>query len=129
MVNKANWDSDERNKQNNLGRYLDSLTRHQQQMIKGISSKHLGKYLSLEEHDFLGHLKDCLTIVELSKLSKEEKQFRNRVIRETMAVWRRHKAELEQDTKDHKKETEYHEERVAKGWTPKHHESATVRTR
>ena len=126
MVNKTNWDSDEPNKQNNLGRYLDSLSRHQQQVIKGISSKHIDKYLSLEEQDFLRHLKDCLTIIELSKLSKEEKQFRDRVIRETMAVWRRHKAELEEGTKDHKEETEQWEKRkdehAAKVWTPKHHE-------
>ena len=114
MVNKANWDSDERNKQNNLGKYLDSLTRHQQQMIKGISSKHVSEYLSLEEQDFLRHLKDCLTIIELSKLSKEEKQFRDRVIRETMAVWRRHKADLEEDTKDHKQWEKRHDEREPK---------------
>jgi hypothetical protein len=98
VVNTNDWDADERNKQNDLQRYLDSLSRHQQQMIEGISSKHVDKYLSLEEEDFHTKLKDSLTFIELSKLSKEEKQFRDTLIRETMAVWRRHKAELEQNT-------------------------------
>ena len=73
MVNKDDWDADERNKQNDLSKYLASLTRHQQQMIKGIVSKHADEYLFLEEKDFLRQLQDSLTLNELAKLSNEEK--------------------------------------------------------
>jgi hypothetical protein len=60
MVNKDSWDSDERNKQNDLGKYLDGLTRHQQRMIKGIIRKHVSKYLSLDENDFLSNFRIAL---------------------------------------------------------------------
>jgi DNA replicative helicase MCM subunit Mcm2 (Cdc46/Mcm family) len=123
MVSKKDWDADENNKQNNLGSYLDSLSRHQKQMIKGIISKHVSKYLSLEEEDFRTQLNDSLTLNELSKLSKEEKQFRDKLIREIMTVWRRHKEELKEGEKEDEQHREYYAEQAAKGWMPKHHES------
>ena len=55
------WDADDRNKRNDLGKYLDSLTRHKQMMIKGIKSKNTFQYLQLEEEDFKNMLKDSLT--------------------------------------------------------------------
>jgi hypothetical protein len=89
MVNKDSWDADERNKKNNLQKYLEALTRHQRQMIKGITSKLAWEYMNVEEQDFRHQLEDSLTLTELSKLSKEEKRFRGKLIEEAMAVWRR----------------------------------------
>jgi hypothetical protein len=86
-MNKDDWDADERNKQNNLAKYLDSLTRQHREMIKGIISKDIPLYLSLDEEDFRKRLQDSLTLNELSKLSKEEIRFRDKVIEDTMAVW------------------------------------------
>jgi DNA replicative helicase MCM subunit Mcm2 (Cdc46/Mcm family) len=126
MVNKDNWDADERNKQNDLRRYLDSLTRHQQQMIKGIVGRNAFKYLSLEEKDFLKQLQDSLTLNELSKLSKEETRFRDRLIEDIMAVWRRNKAILEEYDKDHKRDQDEREKRAAEGWAPRHRDPLSI---
>ena len=71
MVNKTGWDADDRNKQDDLRKYLDSLTRHQQEMIKGITAKKAHEYLRLTEEEFL-KVQDSLTITELGKLSEEE---------------------------------------------------------
>jgi DNA replicative helicase MCM subunit Mcm2 (Cdc46/Mcm family) len=122
LVNKASWDADERNKQNDLVRYLEALTRHQKQLIKGIVPKNVPLYLSLDEQDFHRQLEDSLTLNELSKLSKQEKRFRNRLIEDTMAVWRRNKEEIKESHKEVKQESEYYAEKHDKRWTPKHHE-------
>ena len=111
MVNKDDWDADERSKENNLARFLDTLTRHQQQMIKGIVGRNTFKYLSLEEKDFLMQLQDSLTLSELDKLSEKEKRFRNRLIEDTMAVWRRNKAILMQGNKVEKRDQEEREKK------------------
>jgi DNA replicative helicase MCM subunit Mcm2 (Cdc46/Mcm family) len=126
MVNKEGWDADELNKQNDLRKYLDALTRHQQQMIKGIVGRNAFKYLSLEEKDFLKQLQDSLTLNELGKLSKEENQFRKRLIEDTMAVWRRHKALLELDVRDQKQDEGEHDDKINKRWTPRHHDPPPI---
>ncbi|HEY6405565.1 MAG TPA: hypothetical protein VIX38_05765 [Nitrososphaeraceae archaeon] len=69
------WDADERNKENDLEKYLGSLTRHQQQMIKGIKSRNAFDYLHMDEEDFENMLEDSLTLAELRRLSEEEIQF------------------------------------------------------
>ena len=94
------WDADERNKRNDLGKYLDSLSRHKQMMIKGIKSKNAFHYLHLEEEDFKNMLKDSLTAAELKRLSPEEIQFRDKLIEEVMAVWRRHKEDIKEFQKE-----------------------------
>ena len=113
MVNKEDWDADERNKQNSLWQYLASLTRHQQQMIKGIVSKYAFDYLWLEEKDFLKQLQDSLTLNELAKLSDEEKKFREKLIEDTMAVWRRNKSALKQNDKNREREQKEEEFRAS----------------
>lgn len=60
-------------------------------MIKGIKSKDAFRYLHLEEEDFKNMLKDSLTAAELKRLSREEIQFRDKLIEEVMTVWRRYK--------------------------------------
>ena len=113
MVNKEDWDADERNKQNSLWQYLASLTRHQQQMIKGIVSKYAFDYLWLEEKDFLKQLQDSLTLNELAKLSDEEKKFREKLIEDIMAVWRRNKSALKQNDKNREREQKEEEFRAS----------------
>jgi hypothetical protein len=120
-MNKDEWDADERNKQNNLAKYLDSLTRQQREMIKGIISKDIPLYLSLDEEDFRKRLQDSLTLNELSKLSREEIGFRDKVIEDTMAVWRRQKEEMKEIKKEGKQREEYYDEKAAEDWMPKHH--------
>ena len=129
MVNKEDWDADERNKQNSLWQYLASLTRHQQQMIKGIVSKYAFDYLWLEEKDFLKQLQDSLTLNELAKLSDEEKKFREKLIEDTMAVWRRNKSALKQNDKDREREQKEEEFRASAAderWIPRHHDSSSI---
>jgi DNA replicative helicase MCM subunit Mcm2 (Cdc46/Mcm family) len=126
MVNKDSWDADERNKKNDLHKYLEALTRHQQQMIKGIESKHAWKYLNLEEQIFRHQLEDSLTLVELSKLLEEEKRFRDKLIEEVMAVWRRNQTIIKEGKKDLERKLEYEEEKAAEKWTPRHHEPTPI---
>jgi DNA replicative helicase MCM subunit Mcm2 (Cdc46/Mcm family) len=116
------WDADERNKRNDLGKYLDSLSRHQQQMIKGIKSKNAFHYLQLEEEDFKNMLQDSLTLAELKRLSREEIQFRNKLIEEVVAVWRRHKEDIKEFQKEQQRRSEYSDAQASEGWMPKHHE-------
>jgi hypothetical protein len=122
-MGSGKWNADERNKRNDLAKYLDSLTRHQQQMIKGIKSKNVFHYLHMEEEDFKNLLKDSLTLAELKRLSREEVQFRDKLIEDTMAVWRRHVEDIEEYQKDDKRQKEYHDQKSAEGWMPKHHDS------
>lgn len=98
MVNVDGWDADDRNedKDNDLERYLDALSRQQQQLVKGIKSREAGRYLRMKEEDFRNQLKDSLTLQELSKLTKQEQQLRNRLIDDIMAVWHRQKEDIEQ---------------------------------
>src|SRR5919199_3817929 len=109
MVNKESWDS-ERNNQNDLAEFLDRWSRHEQTLLKGIKSKKVAFYLSLEEQDFRKHLKDSLTLAELKKLSKEEVKFRDKLIENTMSVWRRHKEELKEGKKEVEQEIDYYQQ-------------------
>jgi DNA replicative helicase MCM subunit Mcm2 (Cdc46/Mcm family) len=118
----SEWDSDERNKQNDLRKYLDSLTRQKQQLIKGIKSKNTRDYLQLEEDDFKNMLQDSLTLTELRRLSPEEIQFRDKLIEEIMSVWRRHVEDIKAFQNEERKESEYYDEKATKGWMPKHHD-------
>jgi replicative DNA helicase Mcm len=124
MVNVDEWDADDRNedKDNDLERYLDALSRQQQQLVKGIKAREAGRYLRMKEEDFRNQLKDSLTLTELSKLSKPEKQLRDRLIVDIMAVWRRQKEDIEQFEKDWKQRQEYNVNKSAEGWVPKHHD-------
>lgn len=46
MVNVDEWDADDRNedKDNDLERYLDALSRQQQQLVKGIKAREAGRF-------------------------------------------------------------------------------------
>jgi len=126
MVNKEVWDSDERNNQNDLAVFLSRWSRHEETLLKGIKSKKVAFYLSLEEQDFRRHLKDSLTLAELKRLSKEEIKFRDKLIENTMAVWRRHKEEVKEGKKESEQEIDYYQQKHDELWTPKHHEPQTV---
>jgi DNA replicative helicase MCM subunit Mcm2 (Cdc46/Mcm family) len=126
MVNKEAWDSDERNNQNDLAIFLSRWSRHEETLLKGIKSKKVAFYLSLEEQDFRKHLKDSLTLAELKRLSEEEVKFRDKLIENTMSVWRRHKEELKEGKKEMEQEIDYYQQKDDELWTPKHHESQTV---
>lgn len=124
MVNVDEWDADDRNedKDNDLGRYLDALTRQQQQLVKGIKAREAGRYLRMKEEDFKNQLKDSLTHQELSKLDGNEQRLRDRLIDDIMAVWRRQKQDIEAFQKDWKRRQEFNMNKSAEGWTPKHHD-------
>jgi hypothetical protein len=126
MVNKEAWDSDERNNQNDLAVFLSRWSRHEETLLKGIKSKKVAFYLSLEEQDFRKHLEDSLTLAELKRLSKEEVKFRDKLIEDTMAVWCRHKEELKEGKKEMEQEIDYYQQKDDELWTPKHHEPQTV---
>jgi DNA replicative helicase MCM subunit Mcm2 (Cdc46/Mcm family) len=105
-----------------LRKYLESLTRHQQQMIKGITSKKVWDYLQMQEADFKNLLQDSLTLNELKKLAPEEKKFRDKLIDEIMAVWRRHVGDAKEYRKENKLDEQYIIQKSVEGWMPKHHD-------
>jgi hypothetical protein len=116
------WDANDRNKHNDLGRYFQSLTRMQKELIKGIIKKPIAKLLTLNEEEFLKQLLDSLTLKEIGKLSDKELEYRGKLMDEVMAVWSSHKEKLEREKKNYKQSKEYEDEREDKCWMPRHHD-------
>jgi hypothetical protein len=72
------WDADSRNKHNDLGKYFQSLTQMQKELIKRIAKKPIHELLTLDEEGFLKQLRDSLTLKEIGKLSNKKLEHRHR---------------------------------------------------
>lgn len=115
------WDADDKNNDQNLHKYLASLTQVERALVKGLF-KETTDLLKLDEKEFLEVLRSSLTLSEMGKLTKGQMDERQKLMYKIMAVWKLHKEIIELHKKNLKQYEEAREERINKCWKPKHDE-------
>jgi hypothetical protein len=90
---------------NDLGKYFAALSERQRYYIKGVVNQPIDELLSLNEENFDKQLRDSLTIGELAQLSDRDIEDANKLIVETLEVWRSHKHRHEHEHTNSNKKT------------------------
>jgi DNA replicative helicase MCM subunit Mcm2 (Cdc46/Mcm family) len=116
------WDADDNNEDQNLPKYLYSLTHIQRDLVKGIFKEDIHNLLRLSEEEFSKVLRYSLTLKEIALLDPRRFEERQKLMAKITAVWKLHKEIIGLQEKDHKRAEEAQDDDINRCWKPKHQE-------